>query len=339
MQFGSDNIAPAHPAIMDAVARANEGDLPSYGTDQLTKRVQQRFSEVFERDVAVFFVPTGTAANALAISHFAGPGSLVLCHRAAHAYIDECGATEFFSGGAKMLPLAGESGKLTALAMNDGLGGLSDRMPARIVTLTQATECGAVYAVREVASLTEAARKRGLKVHMDGARFANAVAALGVSPADITWRAGVDVMSFGGAKNGCLGAEAVVFFDAPDADGFDDRRRRAGAVISKARFVSAQFSAYLADNLWLTLAAHANAMAKMLADGLERLPGARLWHRREANEIFVSLPQETEERLGLASHRWITPGDGANGRMLRFVCSWATTPAEVEAFLEAALRR
>ncbi len=345
MHFASDNWSGAHPNIMAALARANEGHAPSYGGDALTKRVEATFCEIFEREVAVFFVATGGAANALALSQLCPPWGMIPCHEESHIQMDECGAPEFMTGGAKLLPIAGFAGKLTPDAVRAALAGFPERpphgMPARALSLTQATECGTVYSVGEVTALCETAKAAGLSVHMDGARFANALAALGCAPADISWRAGVDVLSFGGTKNGCLIAEAVVFFDPAAARDFMFRRKRAAQLFSKMRFIAAQFDAYFAGGLWLDMAAHANAMAQRLSAGLAAAPGCKVWYPADANEVFVSFPPGVAERLragGATFYPWVTPGDPASGTMQRLICSWATAAPEVDAFL-AAVRR
>lgn len=345
MNFASDNWAGAHPEIMAALERANHGHAPSYGGDALTKRVEKTFSEIFEREVAVFFVATGGAANALALSQICPPWGMILCHEESHIQMDECGAPEFFTGGAKLLPIRGFAGKQRADAVEAALAGFPDRpphgMPACALSLTQATECGTVYSVAEVKALAAAARAAGLKVHMDGARFANAVAALGCKPADVTWKAGVDALSFGGTKNGCLIAEAVVFFDPAGAADFMFRRKRAAQLFSKMRFIAAQFDAYFEGGLWLAMAAHANAMARRLSDGLAAVDGCKVWYPTEANEVFVTFPPGAAERLraqGAAFYPWVTPGDPASGAMQRLICAWATTEQDVDEFL-ALVRR
>ncbi len=345
MNFASDNWAGAHPDILSAVMRANDGAVPSYGGDELTKRAGKKFSEIFERDVAVFFVATGGAANSLALAQIAPPWGMILCHRESHIQMDECGAPEFFTGGAKLLPLEGFAAKLTPEIVRAGLAGFPERpphgMPASALSITQASECGAVYSVDGVKTLGEIARARGLKFHMDGARFANAVAALSCAPADLTWKAGVDVLSFGGTKNGCLIAEAVVFFNPDDAKDFIFRRKRAAQLFSKMRFISAQFDAYFTDGLWLRTASHANAMARKLSDGLAAIEGCRIWYPTNANEVFVSFPPGVAERLraaGAAFYPWVTPGDPANGTMQRLICSWATREEEVENLISIARR-
>lgn len=344
MNFASDNWAGAHPDILAAVTRANEGAVPSYGGDDLTKRVEKKFSEIFDRDVAVFFVATGGAANSLALSQVTPQWGMILCHQESHIQMDECGAPEFFTGGAKLLPLEGFAAKLTPEIVKAGLDGFPERpphgMPASTLSITEATECGAVYSVDEAAALGALTRERGLKLHMDGARFANALAALDCAPADLTWKAGVDVLSFGGTKNGCLIAEAVVFFNPADAKDFMFRRKRSAQLFSKMRFISAQFDAYLENGLWLSMARHANLMGKKLSDGLAAA-GAKIWYPTEANEVFVSFAPEVEQRLLAAGARfypWVTPGDPAKGAMRRLICSFATTNEDVEKFIDVARR-
>lgn len=345
MRFGSDNMAGAHPKIMAAVARANDGHARAYGGDALTKRVEAKFSEIFERDVAVYFTATGGAANGLALAALTPPWGMILTHEESHIQMDECGGPEFFTGGSKLLQVAGAGGKLTPEIVASALDGFPDRpphgAPARALSLTQASECGTIYSPVELKALSRLAHDRRLSVHMDGARFANALARLGCAPADITWRAGVDALSFGATKNGCLAAEAVVFFDPARAEDFAFRRKRAGQLFSKMRFIAAQFDSYFEDGLWLALAAHANAMASRTAAGLEEIPGVKLWYPAEANEVFVSFPEGAAERLlaaGAEFYPWVTPGDPSGGRMLRLVTSWATTAEEVERFVDLARR-
>ncbi len=345
MIFASDNWAGAHPKVMDALVAANAGLHPAYGGDEITKRAERAFSALFERDVTVFFVATGGAANALALSVLTPPYGMVLCHEESHIQMDECGAPEFFTGGAKLLPLKGFAAKLTAATLEAALDGFPERpphgCPAKVVSITQATECGAVYSVGEVSALSAAAHRRGLKVHMDGARFANAVAATNAAPADMTWRAGVDVLSFGGSKNGCLAAEAVVFFDPADAADFAFRRKRGGHLWSKSRYLAAQFEAYLEDRLWLALARHANELALRLSERLMRMPGCKVWYPTEANEVFVSFAPGVAERLleaGARFYPWRTTGDPAGGAMHRLICSWMTSREDVDQFLETVRR-
>jgi threonine aldolase len=340
--FASDNWAGAHPRVIEALVAANAGLQPAYGGDEITKRVERAFCALFERDIAVFFVSTGGAANALALSVLTPPYGMVLCHEESHIQMDECGAPEFFTGGAKLLPLKGPAAKLTPETVETALAGFPERpphgSPAKALSITQATECGAVYSVSELTALAGAAHARSLKVHMDGARFANAVASTNASPADLTWRAGVDVLSFGGTKNGCLAAEAVVFFNPADAGDFAFRRKRGGHLWSKSRFLAAQFDAYLRDGLWLSLARCANATARRLSDGLAAIPGCRIWYPTQANEVFASFAPGVAERLksaGAQFYPWMTPGDPADGAMYRLICSWATSTEDVDQFLAA----
>lgn len=340
MDFTSDNASGAAPDILDALAQANSGTAASYGDDEVTARLQHRFSEIFEREVAVFPVVTGTAANALALAAITPPHGAVMCHELAHAYADECGAPEMFSGGAKLVPVAGAGAKIDPDALTAALAslhpGIVHNVQPAALTLTQSTEMGTVYSVAEVAALVDIARGRGLRVHMDGARFANALAALRVAPAEITWKAGVDIMSFGATKNGALAAEAVIVFNPEIARDLVFRRKRAGHLLSKMRFLSAQLEAYLHDGLWLRLAAHANEMASRLAAGLAARPDADLHAVPQANEIFVRLPVPVLKRLeagGARFYLWPMPGDTNEKCTIRLVASFQTGTIDVDGFL------
>ena len=343
MDFTSDNAWGVAPEIMTALADANQGSAASYGADEATARLQSLMSDVFEHEVEVFPVATGTAANALALACLTPPWGAVFCHELAHAHVDECGAPELFSDGAKLVPMVGDHGKIEPDAFRSAiralpLGNVHNVQPSTL-TLTQSTECGTVYTPEEIHALTEIAHSRDLAVHMDGARFANALAALNASPADITWKAGVDVMSFGATKNGAMAAEAVVFFDRRLARDFAFRRKRGGHLFSKMRFLSAQLEAYLADGLWLRLAAHANAMAAQLAEGLDAMPGVAMHFPVEANEIFVRLPVSVADALkaaGARFHPWPMAGDNDEARTVRLVASFQTEPSEVAEFLAVA---
>ena len=341
--FASDNVTGAHPAILEAILAANAGNAASYGADEVTRRLEARLGEVFERAVAVFPVISGTAANSLAIAHFCPPWGSVICERDAHVAVDECGAPTFFSGAALSL-VDGVAGRLRPEAVAARLAetrpGDQHQMQPAVLSLTQATECGTVYDPAAVAALAETARGRGLAVHMDGARFANALAHLGCAPAEITWRAGVDVLSLGATKNGALMAEAVVFFDPGRARDFAFRRKRAGHLVSKMRFLSAQFEAWLADDLWLRLAAHANAEAGRLAHGLARLGRPPEWPV-EANEVFVRLaPREAEglAKAGFRFYPWGDPPPAGGFGLHRLVTAWNTDPAAVDALLATLAR-
>lgn len=343
MWFISDNAGPAHPAILEAVARANEGFAPGYGADPAMVRVTARIREIFAApDAVVHLVGTGTAANALALACLTRPWETVFCHHQAHIEEDECAAPEFFSGGAKLTGLPGADGRIEPAALADSILARTGvhNVAAGALSLTNATEAGTVYTPGMVRELTAIARAAGLPTHMDGARFANALAALGCAPADLTHRAGVDVLCLGGTKNGCLGVEAVVFFDPGLAAEFERRRKRGGHLFSKHRYLSAQMEAYLADDLWLDLAARANAAARRLAEGIARLPGAELLHPCEANAVFASLPRgrlRAAEAAGARFYLW-DPRDDFDGPdetplAARFVCDWSKGVAEVDELL------
>jgi threonine aldolase len=335
MNFASDNATGASPEILAAIAVANHGAAMPYGADDITRRLERRFAEVFEHEVTVFPVATGTAANALALACLTPVYGAIYCHEEAHIATDECGAPEFFTGGAKLVPCPGDHGKLSPEILAPRIGGagvVHNAQPAAI-SITEETEAGTVYRPAEIAGLSALARHHGLALHMDGARFANAAASLGCAPADITWRAGVDALSFGATKNGALAAEAVVFFDPKRAESFAYRRKRAGHLVSKQRFLAAQLEAYLADDLWLRNARHANTMAARLGSGLAALPGARLLHPVEGNEVFVELGERAIERLAAAGFGFYRWGDAP---VLRLVTAFDTAQEAVERFLHIA---
>jgi threonine aldolase len=341
MNFSSDNAYGAWPEILEALVRAAEGAVPSYGDDALTAKVRGRFSELFEREVAVFPVISGTAANALALATLAPQHGAIFCDAESHIAVDECGAPEFYTHGAKLVTLEGDGAKITPKGLEGALAhfhkGFVHHVQPAALSITQSTELGTVYTPSEIAALSELAHAHGMKVHMDGARFANAAAHLGVSPADITWRAGVDVLSFGATKNGALGAEAVIFFHHEDVKDFEYRRKKGGHLLSKMRFVSAQFDAYLAGERWLEHAARANALARRLEAGLRGAAGARIAHPVEANAVFVSLPDATVARLrakGARFYDWAPPADGRT--LIRLVTSFATPDEDVARFVEIA---
>jgi threonine aldolase len=340
--FGSDNVAPVCAPILAAIQAANASATGSYGADPFTERLTQAASRVFETEVAIYPVSTGTAANALALSQIAPPYGGIYCHTGAHIVTDECGAPEFFTGGAKLLGLPSATGKIgpealaAAVAFAEEMGVHHVRPSA--VSITQATELGTVYGLDELAALTAAAKGFGLRVHMDGARFANALAGLGCTPAEATWKRGVDVLSLGASKNGALCAEAVVFFNRRLIDGFERRRKQAGHLWSKLRYLSCQLLAYLEDGLWLRNAAQANAMAARLARGLSELPAAALLQSVEANEVFAALPEKlilALEKADFHFYRWplLQVQEGA---AVRLVTSYMTTEADVDDFLREA---
>jgi threonine aldolase len=345
MNFASDNAAGIAPEILAAISLANDGAALAYGRDDWTKRVERRFAEIFQREVAVFLVPTGTAANALALAHLTPPWGAVLCHDEAHIATDECGAPEFFGGGIKLIGLAGEAGKIAPAtlqrALDEGQWGGPHHVSPAVLSLSQATEAGTVYRVDEIRELAGIAHAHGVAVHIDGARIANALARMNASPAQATWMAGVDVLSFGATKGGAMGAEAVIFFDPKRGANMQDRRKRGGALASKHRFIAAQMEAYLDGDLWLTLARHANAMADALAAGLTGAGCAPVWPV-EANEVFAPLTDAIDKKLkaaGAAYYPWKSeslPANvsiGADRTLVRLVTSFQTKKEDVEKFL------
>jgi threonine aldolase len=346
MNFASDNAAGIAPEILAAIASANTGAALAYGRDDWTRRVERQFADLFEREVAVFLVATGTAANALALAHLMPPWGAVLCHHEAHIAIDECGAPEFFGGGTKLIGLAGEAGKITPAtlrhALAQGQWGGPHHVSPSVLSLSQATEAGTIYRPEEIRELAEIAHGHGLAVHVDGARLANALARLNASAAQATWMAGVDALSFGATKGGALAAEAVVFFDPARGANMPERRKRSGHLVSKHRFIAAQIEAYLTDGLWLNLARHANAMADRLAAGLSAAGLPPIWPV-EANEVFVALPRQTDARLqqaGASYYPWSAQPEGIalppDAVLVRLVTSFATSAGEVDRFVEAA---
>ena len=346
MNFASDNNAGLAPAILEAIQRANTGFAIGYGEDDLTKRVERQFSVLFERDVSVFLVSTGTAANALALAHMSPPWGAVFCHAESHIARDECGAPEFFGGGLKLVGLPGTGCKVSADALEQALtrvawGGPHHAMPS-VLSITQATEAGTVYQADEIVGLTQRARTHGIVVHMDGARFANALQRLDLTPAEATWKLGVDALSFGATKGGAMAAEAVVFFDPARGAAMAERRKRSGHLVSKHRFVAAQIEAFLAGNLWLKLAQHANRMADRLAEGLSAAGFYPVWPV-EANLVFALLPPSVHERLQAAGARYYVMQSeslpkGAKtapeALLIRLVTSFRTTDADIDRFVD-----
>jgi threonine aldolase len=330
--FASDNTAGLAPEALAALNAANHGQAPSYGDDEWTTRAKRLISEFFGTECAVFFVFNGTAANALALAQYCRSYHSILCHELSHVDTDECGAPEFFTGGSKVIPVAGPNAKLTPAALAPVFGrghGIHYPKPGAL-SLTQSTELGTVYTPDEVRALAATAKAHGLAVHMDGARFANAAATLaarGIAAADFTWRAGVDVVCLGGTKGGMNTTEAVVFFNREHARDFEYRVKQAGQLASKMRFASTQWCGMLEDGAWLRHAAHANAMARKLADALRAVPGVKLIGVCEANGVFVELPPAAVTALterGWHFYRFV----GEHG--YRLMCSWATPPAAID---------
>ena len=340
MNFASDNASGVHPRIMAALAAANEGATPSYGRDTLTERAQDAVREMLGApEAAVFLIGTGTGANALVLSQLCPPWGRIFCHRTAHIETSESGAPQWMAGGAQIALVDGEAGRMTPAALVARIGDYPqvDEHDGKnaVLSVTNATEWGTVYHAASVAALADVAHNADMTVHIDGARFANAVVATGAAPADLTHRAGVDALSLGGTKGGCLALEAVVIFDPARARDFEFRRMRAGHLWSKHRFLAAQMLAWLEGGLWLDLARHANAAAAERAAGLTAA-GFPPLVSVEANEVFVRLPRDLTARLraqGLRAADWPVPQDDAENGTIRLVTSWATTQAEVRALL------
>ena len=338
IDYRSDNTGRAAPQILEALMRANHGTALGYGGDTWTASLQQRFSELFETAVRVFPVATGTAANAVALASLGPPWGIVYCSEIAHINTAEANATGFFGGGIKLAAIGGEHGKISAAVLAEALAGISPgqlhRGQPAAVSLTQATDLGAVYTLAEIRAIAEVAKGRGLKLHIDGARFANAVARLGCSPADLTWRSGIDIMSFGATKNGGALCDAIVVFSPDIAEALAVQLRRAGQVWSKMRFASAQLIAYVENGLWLDMARASNATAARIAAGLRDVPAARLLAPVEANEIFLELPGSVMDALEADGFQFYR----RTRTLARFVCRFDTTEDEANA-LVAALRR
>jgi len=340
MNFASDNAYGVLPQVWAALQTADQGTALAYGNDRVTKSLTARFTERFGREVAAFPVFTGTAANALALACLTPPFGAVLCHKDSHIMTSECGAPEFFSG-AKLIGLDGAHGKLTPDGIIDALESLDGSVHSvqpRAISVSQATELGTVYSAEELTAIGALARSRGLKLHMDGARFANAMAHLGGTPADATWKCGVDVMSFGATKAGALAAEAVVFFDPSLAGEFEYRRKRSGHLASKMRFVSVQLEAMLQDDLWLASGARANALALHLAGALKQIPDIEIAYPVETNMVFVRMPVEKAARMragGAEFHDWFPPQkDGTV--ITRIALAFATPDEHVAKLIELA---
>jgi threonine aldolase len=344
MFFASDNWAGAHPKIAAGLAANAAGFSTAYGDGDLDRAVYERFSEIFEREVAVFFVATGTAANSLSLAAYNKTGGISLCHRESHIVEDECGAPEFFTGGSRLLPVGGALGRIDPQELEQALRRLEPEFVhagrAMAVSLTQSTEIGTVYSLDEIDRISALARRHKLPLHMDGARFANALVSLDVAPAEMTWKRGVDIVSFGGTKNGCWCAEAVVLFDLDRARELAFLRKRSAQLFSKSRFIAAQFDAYFKGGLWLETARHANAMAARLSAVIDASARARLAWQPQANEVFAIMKKADAEKAqaaGAAFYDWHLPS-GFDGRiagdeaLYRFVTSFATTPEAVDRF-------
>ena len=340
MNFGSDNWAGAHPAISENLSKHAAGFATPYGGSTLDQEIENKFSKVFERDVSIFFVSTGTAGNSLALATIERPGGYVFAHRDAHTIVDECGAPEYISNALRISPVDGENGKMDIEALRQEVQRVSklDVHGGRpnAICITQPTEAGTLYSLAELDEIAAIAKQYKLPVLMDGARFANALVSLDCSPAEMTWKRGIDILSFGGTKNGCWCAEAVVFFKPEQALDFPFIRKRAGQLFSKSRFVSAQFEAYLDNELWLAIARHSNCMAAALKDVFVESEAGRLLREPQANEIFVILEKSkaaTLEKEGVVFLDWPVPVGAdvrENEQVCRFVTSFATTDNDID---------
>ena len=334
MRFFSDNAAPVHPKVMQAITDANRVDT-AYDGDALSQKLDAAFGEIFDAEVSVIWVPTGTAANCLALAAMAKPHQGIICHREAHIEMDEAGAPGFYTGGAKLMLVDGEGAKIAPDTVETLLGSIRDdvhQVQAAAVSITNATEYGLTYTPDEVSALGKLCDERGLGLHMDGARFANAVASLGCSPADLTWKAGVKALSFGCVKNGGMNAAALVFFDRDLANDTFYRRKRAGHLQSKGRYLAAQLLAMLEDDLWLENAGAANQAAQIIANAA----GGRLRFPVEANEVFIALSEAEAGKLrdeGFDFYDWPNPEDGSPGA--RLVTSWQHSEKDVQPLADA----
>jgi threonine aldolase len=330
-QFASDNYAGICPEAFAAMVEANQGHEVSYGDDTWTTKASNLIRDVFETNCEVFFVFNGTSANSLALASLCQSYHSILCHDQAHVETSECGAPEFFANGTKVLLLPGADGKIDAKAIDRAVNKRTDiHYPKpRALSLTQATEVGTVYSVAELQALADVARHFDLRVHMDGARFANAVAALGVAPKEVTWQAGVDVLCFGGSKNGIAIGEAVVFFNLELAREFDYRCKQGGQLASKMRFLSAPWVGMLQDGAWLRYARHSNAMAQRLDTAIRHLPQVKIAHPVQTNTVFAALPDEIVQSMYQRGWKFYTHVSQDNARLM---CSWDTTPEDVDKF-------
>ena len=332
--FASDNVTGACPEVMDAVVAANSGIATSYGDDEWSSRLQTKLSEIFETDVEVFLAVSGTASNALALSSLAPVFGKIYCHELSHINTDECGAPEFFTGGAKLIPMRSSNGRIKANELAEtirGSGNVHVTQPS-VVSITQSCETGTVYQLDEIKAISKIARKHKMSIHMDGARFANALASLDVSPAEMTWKSGVDVLTLGGTKNGCLAAEAIIFFKPDMVGNFPYLHKRSGQLLSKMRFISSQLEAYVTDDLWIRNAQHANSMAKILSEGLNAFSNIELAYPTQSNEVFVYLPRELIDYLNNAGYD--INEEELDGKAVRFVTAWNSELKDVDRLLE-----
>ena len=334
VKFASDNVAGACPEVLDAIVKANDGIAAPYGNDEWSTNLQNKFSEIFEKDVIVFPTASGTASNALALSALTPVFGNIYCHRLSHINTDECGAPEFYTGGAKLVTLKGVNGKITPEELSDNIGGVGivHHTQPSVVSITQLSETGEVYQLDEISTIAETAHKHNLKMHMDGARFANALVSLGVTPAEMTWKSGIDVLSFGATKNGCIAAEAIIFFKPELVGNLPFLLKRSGHLLSKMRFVSAQLDAYISNEVWLRNAKHANKMGKKLSEGLSLNPNIELTYPTQANEVFAKFPRSIIEHLNSEGYKMNE--DELDGKAVRLVAAWNTENSDVDRLLK-----
>ena len=338
VKFASDNVTGACPEVLEAVIKANDGIVPPYGNDEISGVLQEKFSKIFEKDVIVYPTASGTASNALALSAISPSFGNIYCHKFSHINVDECGAPEFYTGGAKLVNLDGNNGKIIAEELDNNISGkgvVHHTQPSS-VSITQLCETGVTYNLDEIKKISEIAHKHDLNIHMDGARFANALVSLDVSPAEMTWKSGIDILSFGATKNGCMAAEAIIIFDKDLVGNLPFLLKRSGHLLSKMRFVSAQLDGYISNDVWLKNAKHANNMAKKLSDGLVSTNQIKLEYPTEANEVFVRLPKKMVEHLN--SEEYMMSQGELDGKVVRLVTAWNTKNEEVNEFLNTIVK-
>ena len=332
--FASDNVTSACPEVMGALIQANSGIAGSYGDDEWSSILKTTLSEVFETEVEVYLAVTGTASNALALSALTPVFGKIYCHELSHINTDECGAPELFTGGAKLNPMRSSNGRIIASELDEivrGSGNVHVTQPS-VVSITQSCETGTVYPLEEIQEISKIAHKHKMSVHMDGARFANAIVSLDVSPAEMTWKSGIDVLTLGGTKNGCLAAEAIIFFKSEMVGKFPFLHKRSGQLLSKMRFISSQMNAYVSDDVWIKNARHANVMAKILSEGLNHFSNIELAYPTQSNEVFVHLPRDVINYLNNSGYD--VNEEELDGKAVRFETAWDTRLDDIENLLE-----
>ncbi len=332
--FASDNVTSACPEVMDALIEANSGIASAYGDDEWSSILKTKLSEVFETEVEVYLAVTGTASNALALSALAPVFGKIYCHELSHINTDECGAPELFTGGAKLNPMKSVNGRIQADELAEivrGSGNVHVTQPS-VVSITQSCETGTVYQLEEIRKISKIAHDNKMSVHMDGARFANALVSLDVSPAEMTWKSGVDVVTLGGTKNGCLAAEAIIFLKPEMVGNFPFLHKRSGQLLSKMRFISSQLNAYVSDDVWIRNARHANSMAKILSEGLNHFSNIELTYPTESNEVFVYMPSDVIDYLNNSGYD--INEEELDGKAVRFVTAWNTDLKDIENLLD-----